>query len=119
MTGVEGEFAVAERKGPTAYICLADGTRIPGHGFGAAGLAVGELCFNTAMTGYQEILTDPSYAGQIVTFTFPHVGIVGANTEDHEAKAAAASGLIIRSAPQARSNWRARRISATGCRNRD
>ena len=68
----------------TAIIILADGTKIEGHGIGATGHAVGEICFNTAMTGYQEILTDPSYAGQIITFTFPHIGNVGVNDEDLE-----------------------------------
>ena len=63
---------------------LADGTVLEGFGFGATGYAVGEVCFNTAMTGYQEILTDPSYAGQIITFTFPHIGNVGTNEEDIE-----------------------------------
>ncbi len=80
---------------PTALIVLADGTVIEGKGAGAAGIKVGEVCFNTAMTGYQEILTDPSYAGQIVTFTFPHIGNVGANNEDIEtASLAAASGVL-------------------------
>ncbi len=65
-------------------LVLADGSRFEGAGFGATGVAVGEVCFNTAMTGYQEILSDPSYAGQIVCFTFPHIGIVGANDEDLE-----------------------------------
>jgi hypothetical protein len=69
---------------PTALLVLADGTVIEGKGAGATGTAVGEVCFNTAMTGYQEILTDPSYAGQIITFTFPHVGNVGTNSEDLE-----------------------------------
>ena len=69
---------------PTALLVLADGTVIEGKGAGAAGIAVGEVCFNTAMTGYQEILTDPSYAGQIITFTFPHIGNVGTNAEDME-----------------------------------
>jgi carbamoylphosphate synthase small subunit len=67
---------------PTGCIALADGSLFFGQGFGATGTAVGELCFNTAMTGYQEIMTDPSYAGQMVTFTFPHIGNVGANPED-------------------------------------
>ena len=70
---------------------LADGTIIEGKGAGAAGIAVGEVCFNTAMTGYQEILTDPSYAGQIITFTFPHIGNVGTNTEDIETASLAAA----------------------------
>jgi carbamoyl-phosphate synthase small subunit len=68
----------------TARLVLADGTIIEGKGLGAEGEAVGEVCFNTALTGYQEILTDPSYASQIVTFTFPHIGNVGANAEDIE-----------------------------------
>ena len=68
----------------TGLLVLADGTVIEGQGFGAEGEAVGEVCFNTAMTGYQEVLTDPSYAGQIVTFTFPHIGNVGTNDEDIE-----------------------------------
>jgi carbamoyl-phosphate synthase small subunit len=79
---------------PTALLILADGTVIEGRGIGAVGQAAGEVCFNTAMTGYQEILTDPSYAGQIITFTFPHIGNVGANDEDSETvNAAAASGV--------------------------
>src|SRR3990170_282004 len=69
---------------PTGLLVLADGTVIAGKGAGAGGIAVGEVCFNTAMTGYQEILTDPSYAGQIITFTFPHIGNVGTNPEDLE-----------------------------------
>ncbi|MEL7429558.1 MAG: carbamoyl-phosphate synthase domain-containing protein, partial [Pseudomonadota bacterium] len=69
---------------PTAVVVLADGTVIEGTGCGATGTTQAEICFNTAITGYQEILTDPSYAGQIVTFTFPHIGNVGANDEDLE-----------------------------------
>src|SRR6476646_4473865 len=76
----------------TGRLVLADGTIIAGQGLGATGSAVGEVCFNTAMTGYQEILTDPSYAGQIITFTFPHIGNVGANHEDTET-----SNLAMRS----------------------
>ena len=68
----------------TALLVLADGTVLEGVGLGATGHAVGEVCFNTAMTGYEEILTDPSYAGQIITFTFPHIGNVGTNREDIE-----------------------------------
>ena len=78
---------------PTALLVLADGTVIEGQGAGAAGIAVGEVCFNTAMTGYQEILTDPSYAGQIITFTFPHVGNVGTNDEDLESASLASGGV--------------------------
>src|SRR6187401_2469496 len=78
----------------TALLVLADGTVLEGYGLGATGHAVGEVCFNTAMTGYQEILTDPSYAGQIITFTFPHIGNVGVNDEDIETvNMAAASGV--------------------------
>jgi carbamoyl-phosphate synthase small subunit len=91
----------------TGRLALADGAVLRGVGFGATGARAGELCFNTAMTGYQEILTDPSYAGQIVTFTFPHVGNVGANPEDDEAGAAAALGAVMREAPTSPSNWRA------------
>lgn len=79
-----------------AALVLADGSVFRGRGIGAEGRAIGEVCFNTAMTGYQEILTDPSYAGQIITFTFPHIGNVGANAEDVEADAPAARGLVLR-----------------------
>jgi carbamoyl-phosphate synthase small subunit len=96
---------------PTALLVLADGTVIGGKGAGAVGTAVGEVCFNTAMTGYQEILTDPSYAGQIITFTFPHIGNVGANTEDIETASLAASsgvrGCVLRAEITAPSNYRA------------
>ena len=91
-------------------IALADGTVFLGVGVGAVGTAVGELCFNTAMTGYQEILTDPSYAEQVVLFTFPHVGNVGANPEDHEESSLQASraavGTVFREAITPPSNWR-------------
>ena len=83
MTPKQDETAWSEPKA-TALLVLADGTVLEGIGLGAAGKAVGEVCFNTAMTGYQEILTDPSYAGQIITFTFPHIGNVGTNDEDIE-----------------------------------
>jgi carbamoyl-phosphate synthase small subunit len=81
--------------GTTAALVLADGTVLWGRGFGAPGLVVGEVCFNTSMTGYQEIMTDPSYAGQIITFTFPHIGNVGANPEDIETLTPAARGLAL------------------------
>lgn len=94
----------------TGAIALADGTVFLGNGCGAVGAAVGELCFNTAMTGYQEILTDPSYAEQVVLFTFPHIGNVGANPEDHEESslraATAARGTVFREAISPPSNWR-------------
>ncbi|MBS0281242.1 MAG: glutamine-hydrolyzing carbamoyl-phosphate synthase small subunit [Proteobacteria bacterium] len=87
-------------------VMLADGTFFEGTGFGAAGTAVGEVCFNTAMTGYQEILSDPSYAGQIVAFTFPHIGIVGTNDEDIETITPAVRGLIVRIDAEHPSNYR-------------
>jgi carbamoyl-phosphate synthase small subunit len=87
-------------------LMLADGTFFEGVGFGAAGAAVGEVCFNTAMTGYQEILSDPSYAGQIVAFTFPHIGIVGTNDEDIETLTPAVRGLIVRADAEHPSNYR-------------
>ncbi|HZU89362.1 MAG TPA: glutamine-hydrolyzing carbamoyl-phosphate synthase small subunit [Stellaceae bacterium] len=90
-----------------AALVLADGTVFWGRGVGAPGTAVGEVCFNTAMTGYQEILTDPSYAGQIVTFTFPHIGNVGTNREDVETTTPAARGLVIRAPITAPANYRA------------
>jgi len=90
-----------------AALVLADGTVFWGRGIGAPGRAVGEVCFNTALTGYQEILTDPSYAGQIITFTFPHIGNVGTNPEDVETTTPAARGLIIREAITAPANYRA------------
>ena len=91
----------------TGILVLADGTAIRGRGFGAQGVAVGEVCFNTAMTGYQEVMTDPSYAAQIVTFTFPHIGNVGINPEDMEATNPHAVGCIVREEITAASNWRA------------
>ncbi|MFN3232799.1 MAG: glutamine-hydrolyzing carbamoyl-phosphate synthase small subunit [Alphaproteobacteria bacterium] len=93
--------------GMTAALVLHDGTVFWGYGAGATGSAVGEVCFNTAMTGYQEILTDPSYAAQIITFTFPHIGNVGANFEDIEAQNAGARGLVLRERITEPSNFRA------------
>jgi carbamoyl-phosphate synthase small subunit len=98
---------------PTALLVLADGTVLEGFGLGATGTATGEVCFNTAMTGYEEILTDPSYAGQIITFTFPHIGNVGTNDEDIEsvnmAARPGACGIILHSDITAPSNYRATR----------
>ncbi len=91
----------------TACLALADGTVFYGHGFGATGTTTAELCFNTAMTGYQEIMTDPSYAGQIVTFTFPHVGNTGTTEEDDEAAEPVAEAMIVKWNPTEPSNWRA------------
>jgi carbamoyl-phosphate synthase small subunit len=92
---------------PTACLVLADGTVFYGKGFGATGTAQAELCFNTAMTGYQEIMTDPSYAGQIVTFTFPHIGNTGITSEDDESADPVASGMVVKWDPTTPSNWRA------------
>jgi carbamoyl-phosphate synthase small subunit len=98
---------------PTALLVLADGTVLEGFGLGATGQAVGEVCFNTAMTGYEEILTDPSYAGQIITFTFPHIGNVGTNEDDIETVSMAATpgarGVVLHTAITEPSNWRATR----------
>ena len=92
---------------PTACLALADGTLFYGQGFGATGETVAELCFNTAMTGYQEIMTDPSYAGQVVTFTFPHIGNTGVNPEDDETAEPVAAGMVVKWDPTEPSNWRA------------
>ncbi|MEM1235055.1 MAG: glutamine-hydrolyzing carbamoyl-phosphate synthase small subunit [Pseudomonadota bacterium] len=92
---------------PTACLVLADGTIFMGHGFGATGRTEAELCFNTAMTGYQEIMTDPSYASQIVTFTFPHIGNTGVNSDDDETADPVAAGMVVKWDPTDPSNWRA------------
>src|SRR5437868_9717523 len=109
MTTTETASAWPDHK-PTALLVLADGTVLEGFGLGAEGQAVGEVCFNTAMTGYEEILTDPSYAGQIITFTFPHIGNVGTNEEDIEtvnmAATPGARGVILRTAITEPSSWR-------------
>ena len=89
-----------------AVLALADGTIFRGRAIGAAGVAVGEVVFNTSMTGYQEIVTDPSYAGQIVTLTYPHIGNVGVNDEDVESGRVYAAGLVIRDLPRLASSWR-------------
>lgn len=91
---------------PTACLALADGTVFYGRGFGATGNTTAELCFNTAMTGYQEIMTDPSYAGQIVTFTFPHIGNTGVTPEDDETGDPVAAGMVVKWDPTEPSNWR-------------
>ncbi len=91
----------------TAVLVLGDGTVFRGFGVGIEGETVGEVCFNTAMTGYQESLTDPSFAGQIITFTFPHIGNVGFNDEDIETQGRAANGLVIRASITDPANWRA------------
>jgi carbamoyl-phosphate synthase small subunit len=93
-------------KSATGVLVLADGHVVWGRGFGATGNAVGEVCFNTAMTGYQEVMTDPSYAAQIVTFTFPHIGNVGVNDEDLESRVDGAVGCVVREDVTAPSNFR-------------
>ena len=100
-----------------AVLALADGTIFRGRAIGAAGVAVGEVVFNTSMTGYQEILTDPSYAGQIVTLTYPHVGNVGVNDEDVESNQIYAAGLVIRDLPRLASSWRHKHDLADYLRN--
>ncbi len=106
MTDIASDTATPPEPGMTAVLVLADGTRFWGWGIGATGSAVGEVCFNTSLTGYQEILTDPSYAGQIITFTFPHIGNVGTNPEDLERDSSAARGLVIRCDITEPANWR-------------
>jgi carbamoyl-phosphate synthase small subunit len=112
MSPKQDDSGWIERK-PTAVLVLADGTVLEGFGLGAAGHAVGEVCFNTAMTGYEEILTDPSYAGQLITFTFPHIGNVGTNDEDIEtvnmAATPGARGAILRADITQPSSFRATR----------
>src|SRR5918996_6300628 len=98
---------VTNRRATRAALVLADGTAFYGHGLGASGAVVGELVFNTAMTGYQEILTDPSYAGQLITFTFPHIGNVGVNAEDLETLTCHARGLVLRAPITEPANYRA------------
>ena len=98
---------IKQPQNATAVILFADGTTFFGRGFGAETTTVGEICFNTAMTGYQETLTDPSYAGQIINFTFPHIGNVGVNPDDDETADPVAEGLVIRWNPTEPSNWRA------------
>lgn len=99
--------AAARPPGCDAVLALSDGTLFWGRGVGAKGASVGEVCFNTSMTGYQEIITDPSYAGQIITFTFPHIGNVGVNNEDIETATPAARGVVLRTDPTNPSSWRA------------
>jgi carbamoyl-phosphate synthase small subunit len=106
MTDKSSNTTVAP-KGKTAVLLLADGTAFWGIGVGATGHSIGEVCFNTSITGYQEILTDPSYAGQIISFTFPHIGNVGANDEDIETTTPAARGLVLRADITEMSNFRA------------
>ncbi|MGB5757468.1 MAG: carbamoyl-phosphate synthase domain-containing protein, partial [Acidimicrobiales bacterium] len=96
---------------PTAAaLVLADGSTFEGEHFGAvpaAGIAAGEVVFNTALTGYQEVITDPSYAGQIITFTYPHIGNYGTTADDSESRATSARGVIVRDLARRHSSWRA------------
>ena len=100
-------MTMSSNKKPTACLVLSDGSIFYGYGFGAIGTTVAELCFNTAMTGYQEIMTDPSYAGQIVTFTFPHIGNTGITSEDDETADPFAAGMVVKWDPTDPSSWRA------------
>ncbi len=108
-TSPGGDVAARAPEGATAALVLADGSVFWGRGFGAHATTVAEICFNTSMTGYQEVLTDPSYAGQTICFTFPHIGNVGANPEDIEATTPVARGLIVKQDATEPSNWRATR----------
>ena len=90
----------------SGLLLLEDGSTWDADGFGCEGFGVGELCFNTSMTGYQEIISDPSYAEQIITFTFPHIGNVGTNNDDNESLKPMATGVITRAKPTKPSNWR-------------
>lgn len=107
-----------DRRRPTAALALADGTVFLGQGLGHPGVHEGELVFNTSITGYEEILTDPSYAGQIVTFTFPHIGNVGTNEEDIEAATPYARGMVVRAPVTDPSSWRATRHLAAWLESR-
>ena len=102
-------MALIQRTRPEALLVLADGTVFQGEGIGASGMTTGEVVFNTSMTGYQEILTDPSYTGQLVTLTCAHIGNVGVNPEDMESRAIHAAGLIVKAATDIASNWRAKK----------
>lgn len=104
---------------PTACVVFADGRTFYGYGFGATGIVQAELCFNTAMTGYQEIMSDPSYAGQAITFTFPHIGNTGINIEDNEAASPASRAMLVKWKPTQAANWRSQQtlpewLSKTG-----
>jgi len=121
MSGLTPRFACLESElsQHKAVLALEDGTLFSGLGFGAPGTAVGEVVFNTAMTGYQEILTDPSYAGQLVTLTMPHIGNTGVNPEDMESDRVRAAGLIVRDCPRRTSSWRATQSLPEWLRDQD
>ena len=92
---------------PTGILVLEDGSFFQGHGFGFESTKTGEVCFNTSITGYQEIISDPSYAGQIINFTFPHIGNVGTNNDDHESDKIWTRGVILNTEISNPSNYRA------------
>ena len=112
-------FQISPPPDTTAALVLEDGTVFWGKGAGAAGTVVGEVCFNTGLTGYQEVLTDPSYAGQIITFTFPHIGNVGTNIEDIETTTPAARGCVLRAEITEPSNFRAAQHLDTWLKSHD
>ena len=111
--------STTSRTAPKAVLVLDDGSVFRGAGLGAFGQTMGEVCFNTSMTGYQEILTDPSYAGQIITFTFPHIGNVGTNEEDIESRLPRCRGLVLREDISPPANWRARNSMDRWLRDRN
>ena len=115
---IDAPLLPARPPGTNAALVLADGSIFWGRGLGTSGTSVGEVCFNTSMTGYQEIMTDPSYAGQIITFTFPHIGNVGANAEDIETVTPAARGLVLRADITEPSNYRAQEHFDTWLKSR-
>ena len=100
------QLALGAQQREAAILVLADGTVFPGYSIGAPGFSVGEVVFNTAMTGYQEIVTDPSYSKQMVTLTYAHIGNTGTNAQDWESTAVHAAGLIVRDVPDCHSNFR-------------
>jgi len=106
-TNLENKYKIKNSINPNAILILEDGEEFHGFGIGAYGISSGEICFNTSITGYQEILTDPSYSGQIINFTFPHIGNVGANNEDLEGEKTWVKGAIFSAEVSHSSNYRA------------
>ena len=106
-TNLETKYKIKNSINPNAILILEDGEQFHGFGIGTYGISSGEICFNTSITGYQEILTDPSYSGQIINFTFPHIGNVGANNEDLEAEKTWVKGAIFSAKVSHSSNYRA------------
>ena len=106
-TNLEIKYKIKNSINPNAILILEDGEEFHGFGIGTYGISSGEICFNTSITGYQEILTDPSYSGQIINFTFPHIGNVGANNEDLEAEKTWVKGAIFSAKVSHSSNYRA------------